>query len=252
MSLTLGTGSVESAPPTAVRTRRTVRLDPRTKILLVLSSSFVVMAPGGQPFVPAAVVLGVLLALTERAWARALGLPLAASGVAAVAYLLPVALPHPAVGIVAVAAAFALRFVAVGGVALHLVHTTRPTELTAALRAARVPRAITVSGAVMLRFLPAIVAEARAVRDAMRLRGIGGWSGLLRHPLRSIEHFAVPLIASTLRVAEDLSASALLRGLGAATRPTTMRPPRFGAADAAAVLVVAVLAAVTLLSGAVR
>ncbi|MEV4171225.1 CbiQ family ECF transporter T component [Nonomuraea sp. NPDC049709] len=44
---------------------------------------------------------------------------------------------------------------------------------TAALRAACVPRAISVSAAVMLWFLPVIVTEARAVHDAMRLRGIG-------------------------------------------------------------------------------
>jgi len=37
---------------------------------------------------------------------------------------------------------------------------------------------------------------------------------MLRHPNRSIEYFTVPLIASSLRVAEDLSAAALLRGQG--------------------------------------
>jgi energy-coupling factor transport system permease protein len=99
----------------------------------------------------------------------------------------------------------------------------------------------------MLRFLPTIIAEARAVYDAMRLRGIGGWGGMLRHPVLSIERFTVPLIASSLRVADDLSAAALLRGLGSATRPTAMHPPRLGVADLAAVLVVAALATATVL-----
>ncbi|HTY33702.1 energy-coupling factor transporter transmembrane component T [Mycobacterium sp.] len=92
--------------------------------------------------------------------------------------------------------------------------TTTPTEFTAALRAARISQAIAVSGAVMPRFLPTITADARAIRDAMRLRGIGRTSVMLRHPIRSIEYFTVPLIASSLRVAEDLSAAALLRGQG--------------------------------------
>ncbi|MGP3964020.1 energy-coupling factor transporter transmembrane component T [Nonomuraea sp. 3N208] len=229
------------------RARRAVRLDPRTKALLVLATSVVVMAPGGEVFIPAALALGVLLALGEGAWAQALVLPLAAAAIAAVAYLLPMALPYPAVGVVAAVAAYVLRFVAVGGIGLHLVRSTPPTEFTAALRAARIPRAITVSAAVMLRFVPTIIAEARAVRDAMRLRGIGGWSGMLRHPVLSIERFTVPLIASSLRVAEDLSAAALLRGLGSTTRPTAMRPPRLGVADLAAVLVAAALATATVL-----
>jgi energy-coupling factor transport system permease protein len=227
-----------------------MRLDPRTKALLVLSASITVMAPGGEAFILAALVLGLLLALGEGAWARLIALPLIAVAVAAVAYLLPVALPYPVVGIVATFAAYTLRFVAIAGIALHLMRTTTPTELTTALRAARVPRAITVSAAVMLRFLPVIVTEARAVHDAMRLRGIGGWGGLLRHPVLSIERFTVPLIASSLRVAEDLSASALLRGLGSTSRPTALHPPRLGVADLAAVLVAAALATATLLWGA--
>lgn len=231
----------------AARSRPVLRLDPRTKALLVLATSLVVMAPNGTSFVPAALVLGVLLALNEGAWARAVALPAGTACIAAFAYLLPPAVPHPAVGMFATMAAYLVRFVVIGGVALHLLSTTSPTELTAALRAARLPRAITVSAAVMLRFLPTIIAEARAVYDAMRLRGIGGWGGMLRHPVLSIERFTVPLIASSLRVAEDLSASALLRGLGSATRPTALRPPRLGVADLAAVLVTAALATATVL-----
>ncbi|WP_196468705.1 energy-coupling factor transporter transmembrane protein EcfT [Planomonospora sp. ID91781] len=243
-----------SAAPVAAGARITtaralplLRLDPRTKVLLVLATSLVVMAPDGASFIPAALVLGVLLALSEGAWVRAVALPVGAAGIAAVAYLLPAAVPHPAVGVVTTMAAYTVRFVAVGGVALHLVSTTSPTELTAALRAARFPRAVTVSAAVMLRFLPTITTEARAVYDAMRLRGIGGWGGMLRHPVLSIERFTVPLIASSLRAAEDLSAAALLRGLGSVTRPTAMRPPRFGPADLAAALVAVVLGAATVL-----
>jgi energy-coupling factor transporter transmembrane protein EcfT len=136
----------------------------------------------------------------------------AAAGVAA--YVLPQAIPHPAIGIISTIATYLLRLTAVGGIVTHLVTTTTPTEFTAALRAARISQAIAVSGAVMLRFLPTITAEARAIRDAMRLRGIGRTSVMLRHPIRSIEYFTVPPIASSLRVAEDLSAAALLRGQG--------------------------------------
>ncbi|MER7958895.1 energy-coupling factor transporter transmembrane component T [Streptomyces sp. NPDC096030] len=236
-------GSVTAAP---ARTAGRRSLDPRTAVAILLAASITVMAPGGMWFVPATLAAGVLLALSERAWKRAIGLPAAAAAAAAVAYLLPLAAPWPLLGLMGVMGEFTLRLVAVGGIAAHLIRTIPPTRFTAALRAMRVPEAFTVSGAVMLRFVPTIVAEARAVRDAMRLRGLGGATGMLRHPLLSIEYFTVPLIASSLRSAEDLSASALLRGLGSQPWPTAMHPPRFGRADAAAVLAVALLTAATL------
>ncbi|MGK8523826.1 energy-coupling factor transporter transmembrane component T [Nocardia asteroides] len=222
-------------------------LDPRTGVALLLAASVTVMSPAGGWFVPAALVAGVLLAISERARRRAIGLPVAAGVLAAVAHLLPSVAAWPVLGFAGIVSGYALRLVAVGGIAAYLISTVSPTRCTAALRAVRVPSAITVSGAVMLRFLPTIVAEARAVRDAMRLRGLGGRWAMLRHPMRSIEYFTVPLMASSLRAAEDLSASALLRGLGSNTRPTSMHPPRFGRADVVAGVVAVTLAAGTLL-----
>ena len=76
------------------------------------------------------------------------------------------------------------------------------------------PRALTVPIAVMLRFVPVVAAEASAVLDSMRLRGLIGWRSVLRHPVLSIGWFTVFVIASMLRVGDDLSVAALLRGLG--------------------------------------
>ncbi|GAA3378556.1 energy-coupling factor transporter transmembrane component T [Streptomyces sannanensis] len=224
-------------------------LDPRTGVVILLAASIAIMGPGGIRYVPAALAAGVLLALYERAWRRAIGLPAAAVAAAVVAYLLPRLAPWPVLGIVGVTAEFTLRLVAVGGIAAHLAQTVTPTRFTAALRSARVPSAFTVSGAVMLRFVPTILAEAKAVRDAMRLRGLGGLPAMLRRPVRSIEYFIVPLMASSLRSAEDLSASALLRGLGSQPRPTSIHPPKFGLPDVVALLGAMLLAGATVLTG---
>ncbi|RKT88961.1 energy-coupling factor transport system permease protein [Saccharopolyspora antimicrobica] len=244
-SLALG----EPAPAGPAGPARGWVLDPRTAVVILLAASITIMAPGGIWFVPAALVAATLLAISERAWRRAIGVPLAAAAAAGVAFLLPLVAPWPVLGFISVMAGFALRLVAVGGIAVHLARTIPPTRFTAALRAARIPSAFTVSGAVLLRFVPTIISEARAVHDAMRLRGLGGGLAVLRHPVRSIEYFTVPLMASSLRAAEDLSASSLLRGLGSQPRPTSMHPPRFGLPDAVAAVVVVVLGAATVLWG---
>lgn len=226
---------------------RSSGLDPRTKIVLVVGVSALVMSPGGLPFVPAALLLGIGLAGWERAWGRIVGIVVAAAIMGVLGWWAPLWWPGAVTTILSIACLYLVRFLAAIGLGMHVVATTSPTQLSAALRAWRVPRAISVTLSVMIRFFPVVMGEAMAVLDAMRLRGLTGVRGMVRHPILSLERFAVPMIASSLRASEDLSASAILRGLGGHRRPTAMVPPRFGVADLALVLVVAALGAATML-----
>ena len=55
------------------------------------------------------------------------------------------------------------------------------------------------------------------------MRGVDlGVRGILRHPLVIAERFLVPLLSSIARVADDLAASSVIRGLGGPTRPTSL------------------------------
>lgn len=222
-------------------------LDPRAKILLVLACSIAVMSPGGLRFVPFVLVLAIGLALSERAWPRAAGLMATAAVMWVLGWTLPLWWPNAFTAIVSLACTYLIRFVAAIGVGMHLIATTSPTQLAAAFRTWRIPRPISVTLAVMLRFFPVVSAEAASVLDAMRLRGLAGTSGLLRHPILTLERFTVPMIAASLRASEDLSASAILRGLGSHRTPTAMHPPRFGPADLVLVLAIAALVAAALI-----
>lgn len=231
-----------------VDAQRRQGLDPRSKILLVLACSVAVMSPGGLRFVPFVLVLAVGLAVTERAWPRVAVLVATAAVMWVLGWMLPLWWPNALTAIVSLACAYLIRFLVAIGVGMHLIATTSPTQLAAAFRAWRIPRPISVTLAVMLRFFPVVSTEAVSVLDAMRLRGFAGATGLLRNPVLTLERFTVPMIAASLRASEDLSASAILRGLGSHRIPTAMYPPRLGKADALLVLVVAVLitAALTL------
>jgi energy-coupling factor transport system permease protein len=222
-------------------------LDPRITLATVAATSVVVLSPPGTRFVPAGLLLGMGLAVSERAWRRAVLLPAVLGVFAVLAYVLPLHVHNPVVTVVAIGSAYAIRFVVVAGVAMHLVATVPPMRMAAALRSWRLPRGLSVTTAVMLRFFPIVAGETRAVVDAMRLRGLVGVRGVLSHPVLAVERFTVPVIASTLRVGEDLSASAILRGLGSPHRPTAMNPPGMTWRDAAFVALVAVLAVASLL-----
>lgn len=122
--------------------------------------------------------------------------------------------------------------------ATYVVLTVTPSELTATLHRARAPRALSVPLTVMLRFLPQARQEFRAITEAMSLRGIPmGAASWVRHPLRTIEYLLVPMLVSTSRLADDLTASGLVRGLGGPERPTPLGAGRFGRRDALAATV---------------
>lgn len=217
------------------------------KILLVLACSIAVMSPGGLRFVPVVLILAIGMAVSERAWPRALGLPATVTVMWVLGWLLPLWWPNAFTAIIALACTYLIRFVATIGVGMHLVATTSPMQLAAAFRAWRIPRPISVTLAVMLRFFPVVSSEAASVLDAMRLRGLAGTKGLLRRPVLALERFTVPMIAASLRASEDLSASAILRGLGSHRTPTTMHPPRFGPADLILVTISALLTTAALI-----
>lgn len=238
---------VSAMSPSPARTQVMTRrvswrvTDPRTSIVLILATSLGVMAPGGEFLVPAGVSLGLLLAVADRAWRQLTLLAIAFAVLGFLSYVLPVLQANGFFVILGVAAAFFLRFAAVYAVVLHLLRTAVPATVTAALRAARVPRVLTVPIAVVLRFAPVVVAEVVAVIDSMRLHGLTGWRTLVRHPMLSIGHFTVPVIASTLRVGDDLTSAALLRGLGSHQRPTSRVVPRLAWPDLLWIVVAATL-----------
>ncbi|MDR2109632.1 MAG: energy-coupling factor transporter transmembrane protein EcfT [Coriobacteriales bacterium] len=142
------------------------------------------------------------------------------------------------------------KIYAVAIIATTLVSTVRVGELAYALQRLHIPRLVIVALSVVLRFFPTLAAEASAVLAAMKLRGIRlSLGNILRHPLRMIEHFAVPLILRVSVVTDEISRAATVRGIDSKHARTSLYELKTGVADwffllgfAALTLVSAVLA----------
>ena len=236
----------EAAPGEA-----TSKLDPRTKLLALLVLNALVMRAS-----PTSTLLAVqLLAVVALAWevsgttaarmglgclacdALSLGSPLL------VAWLEGMGSPRGVVLVIGTCAAIAFwfaRFFAGFGLALYVYRTTRIGQMKAALRAVHLPRVFVDALAVAFRVIPTVGAEAVAIREAMEMRGVDlGIRGVLRHPLVIAERFLVPLLSSIARVADDLAASSVIRGLGGKARPTSLVRLRVTAWDVLALACVA-------------
>lgn len=107
--------------------------------------------------------------------------------------------------------------------AYFLIVSTSVSEFVTAMDRMHVPKSISVPMSVLFRFFPTIVEEYGHVRDAMRMREVGD----LRQPMGMLEYRMVPFMTSIVSIGNDLAASALTRGLSAPVRRTNVCPIGF-------------------------
>lgn len=107
--------------------------------------------------------------------------------------------------------------------AYFLIVSTSVSEFVTAMDRMHVPKSISVPMSVLFRFFPTIVEEYGHVRDAMRMREVGN----LRQPMAMLEYRMVPFMTSIVSIGNDLAASALTRGHSAPVRRTNVCPIGF-------------------------
>lgn len=107
------------------------------------------------------------------------------------------------------------------------IQTTETSELISALQNMRVPKGVMIALAVAFRFVPTVRHEFWYIQNTMKLRGVSlNWRNLLRHPLKTMEYSLVPLLMRSMKIAEELAASALTRGLDRENRRTSHQEVR--------------------------
>lgn len=197
-------------------------LDPRTKLAIIcILAIFVMGGLGGHQMKSVKIFLSTIpffLLLVERQWqrfGRGIMILLIGYGLIIVMPYLPKILNFIAL----MCGGILTRFVVTVVMGEYLVGTTSVSEFIAAMEKIHMPQAITIPMSVMFRMFPTIGAEWKSIRRAMGMRGIrlrGIRSGEI------LEYQMVPMITSSVRIGEELSAAALIRGLGAPVKRTNI------------------------------
>lgn len=213
--------------------RKQMFLDPRSKLALCLTVFFVTLAGDGMGImkyvqVILAVIPLICFIILGKVW-LSLYYALLYGFSMTVPYLLAPHLP-PAVnllftGVIVVAT----QMIPAMSMFCFLVITTSVSEFTAAMDRMHMPKVITIPISSMFRFFPTIAEESSAIRDAMKLRKTGD----VRKPMEMLEYRFVPLLMSLVSIGNDLSASALTRGLDAPGRRTSVCRLKLRKADTA-------------------
>jgi len=106
------------------------------------------------------------------------------------------------------------KFSPVVGIYYMMTKSISASELVNALEKLHLPRSITITLAVTLRFMPTIGQEMGIIKDSMKIRNIplNLWS-TLKAPIMMMEFVMVPLMMRFVKVAEELAAAAVVRGI---------------------------------------
>lgn len=182
-------------------------LDPRTKLLLAIFYSVLVMASGNLPWL--LVELGVLLLLVV----------IIGEGYAYLRWLrliVPMALFFGAVTWWSIdgesAVLVGLRLLTLTSTFFAFFCTTTPEDLGNSLIKVGMPYSVAFVFSTSLQFVPVITRKTKNVIDAQRARGISlepGWSALRHYPA-----FLGPLLIQAFQLAEELAEAMEARGFG--------------------------------------
>ena len=211
-------------------------LDPRTKLLLLFTSSVFVVGNAGEKwmfvFFWILVYLPVLLLFVEKEWKAGL----ISMAVYVGCYFAQRALQHE---LSALESVLALMLYVITKIlptvilARYIVKTTKVSEFLAAMKRLHITDKLTIPISVIFRFFPTVVEESKAINDCMRMRGIEMGA---RKATEAVEYRMVPLIASCSIIGEELSAAAMTRGLDVGEKRSCIWNIRFGFFDVIIIL----------------
>lgn len=113
-----------------------------------------------------------------------------------------------------------------------VIATTRVNEFMAAMHKLHMPRSLVIPLAVSLRYFPMVQEEWGHSKDAMQMRGLSTslWD-FFKKPLKTMEWVYVPLMISAAKIADELAAAAVTRGIDNPKPRTCVQPLGYGVID---------------------
>ena len=209
------------------------KLDPRTKLYMILIVSSVVMMSATTPFLWGVriviTLIPIALLICEKRYASALRfLVLYTAAILLTFYFLSEESTGVLKSLLTGYCGIVAQFVPALITAWYVVRTTKIDEFMSAMQKMHIPDGITISLAVVMRFFPTIAEEYRSIRDAMKMRGIAFGKGSVT---RMVEYRMIPLLFSCVNIGDELSAAAITRGLGGKAKRTSVATLKLHVSD---------------------
>lgn len=199
---------------TAMTQKKTIRFDPRTKILLMVCSMVVATAASDLRYECILILLiagfGFLCGKFQYS--------LIGTGVFMALYLFTVLYLQDGTGTVHTMfiawLSLVFKVYPCGMLAGITVSTTKVNEFLSAMNKVHISKKVVIPFAIMLRYIPTIREDWHYIKDAMRLRDVSpSFMGFIKKPGMTIECLYVPLLMAASKAADELSIAAVTRGI---------------------------------------
>jgi energy-coupling factor transporter transmembrane protein EcfT len=212
--------------------KRCIRLDPRTKIfILVLCNVTIFLSPSMQYeviLIFSALMFGVLCGVDKFA----LKMGIVYVILIGIQRLAGMYLPIGGKILIVTFIVFVRKMFPCAILGKTLIVSTKVNEFMAAMNKIKVPKSILIPMAVTLRYFPMAIEDMRNIKDAMKIRGVfPSIGGFLRRPQETIEHVYVPMVVSASKIADEMSQSAIARGIDSPNVRTSLEEIGFGMKD---------------------
>lgn len=220
------------------------RLDPRTKIYILLILNIVIISGTSKNigFVLKPILSTIPFILLFASGKRKVSFVYI--GVYISSFLIDMFLLSYIKGIggmiIALVSAFGVRWFPCAIMGYFLLSTTKVSEFVGAMESMHVSRKIIIPLSVIFRFFPTVFEEYRAINSAMSMRSIRLRS-FFKNPIAMIEYRLVPLLMSVVKIGDELSAAALTRGLGGTAKRTNICEIGFHLLDMIFALIVTII-----------
>ncbi|MDY3362145.1 energy-coupling factor transporter transmembrane component T [Staphylococcus hyicus] len=122
-------------------------------------------------------------------------------------------------------------------VGYYTLSSTKVSEFITAMEKLKLPRNIIIPISVIFRFFPTIAEEYRNINYAMKMRGIH----FPNHLFRLIEYRTIPLIISVVQIGNDLSYTAMTRGIDSPFKRTNVCNLKFKLLDIMIMIIMIIL-----------
>lgn len=205
-----------------INTGKGVKLDLRTKLFCMLILTACVFSASNWMILSVAAVMALSASLGVFKYKNTVLLALFYSAaIFSDVFIVDYNLPEAANIVIVMLSGFVCRMTPSMVMGYYLFKTTTVSEFVASMERMHIPKQIIIPFSVMFRFFPTIKEESSSINDAMKMRGIS-FGKTRGGPVAMLEYRLVPLFISCVKIGDELSMSALTRGLGSPARRTNI------------------------------
>lgn len=195
-----------------------IKLNPLTLVILNILFPVVIFLGKGVIYETICLLIAVAVLIIYKRYLKILKFVIGYLIFLSLAYLLSISNVILIADLFGTLVYIILRMIPVMMIAYILVKDIKSNELLSAFEQIHLPKKIMLSITVALRFFPTYKLEIKMIRESLKMRNI---NLSIKQPLKFLEYWLVPVLMRINLIAEEMTATAMTKGVESPMRRTS-------------------------------